>query len=99
MIIAVFDISVAFFLGKVRKVIYVVPPKDLRNEGKIWRLLKILYGTRDASRVFATYVEKGLNDHGFLRSAVVPFLYWGAMLEALGVHWGDDFVFSIPDSF
>ena len=32
-----------------------------------------------------------------MKNAVVPFLYWGAMLEALGVHWGDDFVFSIPD--
>ena len=35
MIIAVFDISVAFFHGKVRKVIYVVPPKDLHKKGKI----------------------------------------------------------------
>ena len=61
MIIAVFDISVAFH-GKVRKVIHVVPPKDLRKKGKIWRVLKSLYGTRDASHVFATYVEEGLND-------------------------------------
>ena len=39
MIIAVFDISVTFIHGKVRKVIYVVPPKDLRKKVKIWRLL------------------------------------------------------------
>ena len=97
MIIAVFDISVAFFHGKVRKVIYVVPPKDLRKKGKVWRLLKSLYGTRDESQVLATYVEEGLNEHGFQRNAVVPCLYWGAMLEALGVHWGDDFIFGIPD--
>ena len=97
MIIAVFDISVAFFHGEVRKVIYVVPPKDLRKKGKIWGLLKSLYGTRDASQVFATYVEEGLNDHGFQRNAVVPCLYWCAMLEALGVHWRDDFTFGIPD--
>ena len=58
---------------------------------------KSLYGTLDASQVFATYVEEGLNDHGFQRNAVVPCLYWGAMLEALGVHWGDDFIFGIPD--
>ena len=90
MIIAVFDISVAFFHGKVRKVIYVVPPKDLRK-------LKSLYGTRDASQVFSTYVEELLNDHGFQRNAVVRCLYWGETLEALGVHWGDDFIFSIPD--
>ena len=98
MIITVFDISMAFFHVKVRKVIYVVPPKDLRKEEKIWRLLKSLYGTRDASQVFATYVEEGLNDHGFQRNAVVPCLYWGATLEALGVHWRDDFIFGIPDN-
>ena len=69
MIIAVFDLSVALFHGQVRKVIYVVPPKDLRKKGKIWRLLKSLYGTRDASQVFATYVEEGLNEHGFQRNA------------------------------
>ena len=55
MILAVFDISVAFFHGKVRKVIYVVPPKDLRKKGKIWRLLKSLrpetqYATKEAAR-------------------------------------------------
>ena len=66
-----------------------VPPKDLRKKGKIWRLFKSLYGTRDASQVFATYVEEGLNEHGFQRNAVVPCVYWSAMLEALGVHWGD----------
>ena len=65
MIIAVFDISVAFFHEKVRKVIHVVPPKGLRKKGKIWRLLKSLHGTRDASQVFAIYVEEGLNEHGF----------------------------------
>ena len=35
MIIAVFDISVAFFHEKVRKVIYAVPAKDIRKKGKI----------------------------------------------------------------
>ena len=74
MIIAVFGISVAFFHGKVRKVTNVVPPQDLRKKGKIWRLLESLFGTRDASQVFATYVEEGLNDHGFQRNAVVPCL-------------------------
>ena len=36
-----------------------VPPKDLRKKEKIWRLLKSLYGTRDASQVFETYVGEG----------------------------------------
>ena len=28
---------------------------------------------------------------------MVPCLHWFAVLEALGVHWGDDFIFGIPD--
>ena len=97
MIIAVFDISVAFFHRKVRKVIYVVPPKDLRKKVKIWRLFKIIGGTRDASQVFATYVKEGLNNDGFQMNALMPCLYWSTMLEALDVYWRDDFIFGIPD--
>ena len=47
-------------------------------------MLKSLYGTRECLRRTR-------------RIAVVPCLYWGTMLEALGVHWGDDFIFGIPD--
>ena len=75
MIIAVFDISVVFFHGKVRKVIYVVPPKDLRKKREILEVAQGLYGTRDASHVFATFVEEGLSEHGFQRNAVLPCLY------------------------
>ena len=59
--IAAFDISAAFFRGKVRKVIYMVPPKNLRKKWKIWRLLEGLYGTLDASQAFPACVEKGLS--------------------------------------
>ena len=50
-----------------------------------------------SSQVFAAFVVEGLNDHGFQRKAVMPCLYWSAMLEALGVHWRDDFIFSIEN--
>ena len=94
MIIAVFDISVALFRGKVRKVIYVVPPKDLRKKGKkgkIWRLLKSPHGTRDASQVFATYVTWLSEKCG----GAVAVLGRDA-----GSTWcalGRDFIFGIPD--
>ena len=74
MIIVVFDISVAFFHGKVRKVMFVVPPMEFRKKGKIWRLLKSVHRTRDASQVFATYVEQGFNDHGFHRNIIFGIL-------------------------
>ena len=82
MIIAVFDISVAFFHGKVRIVMY-VPLKDFRKKGKIWRLLKSLYGTRDAIQVFATHLEEGLNEHSFQSNAVEPCLYWAQCRKGL----------------
>ena len=98
MIIAVFDISVAFFHGEVRKVIYVVPPKNLRKKGKIWRLLKSFYGTRDASQVFAKFVEEGLSEtwlsEKFGGAVSVPGRSVGS---AWCVHWGDDFIFGLPD--
>ena len=52
------------------------------------RLLKSLHGTRDASQVFATYVEEGLNDHWFSV---------GRNAGSIGVHWGDGFTSCIPD--
>ena len=90
MIIAVFDISVAFFHGKVRNVIFVVPPKDLRKKGKIWRLLKSLCGTRDASQ-------------GRIRRSSLPEKCGGAVF-VLGRDAGSiwcalrrRFIFGIPD--
>ena len=96
MIIAVFDISVAFFHGKVRKVIYMYHQRPSQEEEDL-EIAQECPRNCDASQVFATYVEEGLNDHGFQRNAVVPCLYWSAMLDALDVHWGDDFIFGISD--
>ena len=76
-------------MRKVRKVIYVVPPKDLHQKGKIWRLLKSLYEiSKNAG---------GKNSIIMVSEKFCQCLYWGAILEALGVHWGDDFIFGIPD--
>lgn len=57
MILMISDVSVAFFHGNVRLVLYVVPPRDLRELHTIWRLQK-LYGTRDASHVFSEYIAR-----------------------------------------
>ena len=39
---------------------YVVPPEDVRKEGKIWKLVKPLYGLDDASRKFWLNVRENL---------------------------------------
>ena len=60
--------------------------RTFARKGKsVKRFFKSLYGTRDASQVFSTYMEEGLNEHG-LRETVVPCL-----------HWRDDIIFGFPD--
>ena len=47
------DIKAAFLQAKkLDREVFVRPPDDIRKEGKIWKLLKPLYGLDDASRKF-----------------------------------------------
>ena len=81
-------------MGKCAK-IYVVPPKDLRKKEKTWRLLRV---ERESSVCDVRAWRKDLTNMVLAQTnAVVPCLYWCAMLEALGVHWRADFIFGIPD--
>ena len=64
---------------------YAVTPKDLRRKRKIWRLLKNRCGIRDASQVFATYMEEGLNEHGLQKDALMP--WWFEDVQCLSGRW------------
>ena len=44
-----------------------MPPKDIKNEGKIWLLKKPLYGLNDASRKFWLKVKNVFEDIGMKR--------------------------------
>ena len=45
------DIRAAFLQAKcLDREVYMEPPKDVKKEGKIWKLKKPLYGLNDASR-------------------------------------------------
>ena len=47
------DIRAAFLQAKcLDREVYMEPPKDVKKEGKIWKLKKPLYGLNDASRKF-----------------------------------------------
>ena len=51
--IASLDIRAAFLQArKLDRPVFVLPPKDIRKEGILWKLLKPLYGLDDASRRF-----------------------------------------------
>ena len=47
------DIRAAFLQAKqLDRDVFLRPPKDIRKEGMIWKLKKLLYGLNDASRKF-----------------------------------------------
>merc|ERR1712002_481627 len=55
------DIRATFLQAKtLDREVFVRPPKDIENEGKIWKLLKPLYGLDDASRKFYLKVKETL---------------------------------------
>ena len=58
------DIRAAFLQAKgLNREIYMEPPKDIKNEGKIWKLQKPLYGLNDASRKFWLKMKEVLTEN------------------------------------
>merc|ERR1712002_1265992 len=59
------DIRAAFLQAKtLDREVFVRPPKDIEKEGKVWKLLKPLYGLDDASRKFYLKVKETLQKMG-----------------------------------
>ena len=59
------DIRAAFLQAKaLDREVYLELPKDIKKEGKIWRLKKPLYGLNNASRRFWLRIKKVFTDTG-----------------------------------
>merc|ERR1712112_255644 len=59
------DIRAAFLqANKLDREVFMTPPEDVKKEGKIWKLLKPLYGLDDASRKFWLKVKETLSNLG-----------------------------------
>ena len=65
-----FDATRAFLWGDLTRVIYMRCPPGYTPSfpGAVWRLLKSLYGLKQASRVWYKLLRKVLEDLGFIRS-------------------------------
>ena len=62
------DIRAAFLQAKeLDRDIFLMPPKDIKKEGLIWKLRKPLYGLNDASRKFWLKVKTVFNEIGLKR--------------------------------
>ena len=87
------DIKRAFFNANARRAVYVVLPPEDAKEGMCGRLLKSLYGTRDAARnweeEYSTYLQsirflRGISPHQYFTTLRVGFELW-FMVMTLGV--------------
>ena len=90
------DIKSAFLQGSnLEREVFVKPPKEADMKGKLWRLIKCLYGLKDASRAWYNKVESKLEKAGFEKSYHDAGLFFlkrnGKLLGIVGIHV-DDFI-------
>ena len=69
-------VSGAFLYGDLEEEIYMRPPPGLEEpDGRVWRLIKSLYGLKQARRVWGKALHKVLLKEGFVQSKIEPTLY------------------------
>ena len=97
------DIKAAFLQGNnVDRDIFVTPPKEMKEEGVIWKLNKVAYGLNDASRNWYFSVKDELLRLKMKQSKLDNALfryYRDEHLEGLLLLHVDDFLFSRTKSF
>ena len=91
-LVALYDVSVAFYHALLDEEIWVEPPKSENEDPDyVWQLRKALYGTRRAALKFQEYVIDALVKHGFKRVAVAAQVFYQPQRAILVVVHGDDF--------
>ena len=72
------DVKGAYLQGDLEEEIYMRPPKGVKVEGNedfVWRLLKSLYGLKQAGRNWKKKLETVLLEFGFVKSDADDCLY------------------------
>ena len=91
-VLALYDVCVAFFHADSDGTIAVIPPEGCAEVGIVWFLLKAMYGTRPASKLFGSYVTDNMQKEGFQLLAIMPMTFYHPVLDiCMGCH-GDDFL-------
>jgi hypothetical protein len=79
------------------RMVHVKPPKEANEKGKLWLLLKCLYGLKDASRQWYLKIADRLTQLGFKKSYYDGALFYlikdGKLIGLVGLHV-DDFLHS-----
>ena len=86
------DIKKAYFNGVPRRKLFVKFPREAgQEEGTCGRLLRCVYGTRDAGQIWEETYVQALVGMGFRQGAANPCCFYNAKLDIRVVVQGDDF--------
>ncbi|POW08205.1 hypothetical protein PSTT_07720 [Puccinia striiformis] len=94
---ATFDVSSAYLYSPIDEEVYVQPPIEIRPQwkGKIMRLKKAMYGTKQAARCWWQFFKKKMENVGFIASELEQSVYIykrGKEFVIIWLHVDDGFV-------
>ncbi|CAK0871008.1 unnamed protein product [Prorocentrum cordatum] len=97
--ILVLDVSRAHFHPKCRRELYIRLPEEDAQAGFVGRLLRTLYGTRDAANAWDEFFNEAIVRREYEVGLSSPCLYYCAAEDSAGWRHGDDLVFEGPDEW
>ena len=96
--LGLWDVSVALFHAAIEEEVFVRPPKNMRKDKTIWKLLKAMYGTQVASSRWQRLVRDTLCDCRWKVLTSVPCVAYNETEDSLVKFHGDDFLVEGHDS-
>ena len=91
------DVTTAFLYGDTLQQMYVLVPDEFRTEEELSQdlvrmLLKSLFGTPDAPRIWYSVLSTHLNKHGKVESVLDPCLFFSEDMQIWIIVYVDDLI-------
>ena len=85
------DVTGTFLYGNIRRRVYIrLPPEETQGQPVVGRLIKALYGLRDAPLIWKAHLAQSLKGIGFTECPVMPGVFRHSERSiSLGVHVDD----------
>ena len=96
--LGLWDVSVAFFHAAIEEEVFVRPPKNMRKDKTIWKLLKAMYGTQVGSSRWQRLVRETLYEDDWTVLTSVSCAAYYEKEDSLVLFHGDDFLAEGHDS-
>ena len=86
------DVSRAYFHARARREVFIKLPPEDHEDGMCGKLVKAMYGTRDAAQNWEMeYTGFMIEDGGFTQCSSTPCMFWNEEKNLRVVIHGDDF--------